>query len=281
MFRATRLAGAATLIAAALSGCGGSDEPATPEAVRNPTIEHIHGVTADADDTVFVATHDGLFAAKPSTTRVQRVGASEQDLMGFALAEPGRFIASGHPDARQDQPPHLGLIESDDGGRTWENVSLLGEADFHVLRTAGSLVYAYDGVQSRLMVSDDGGRTWNSRGAVQPIFDLAIDPRDPRRVVGATERGLYVSRNGGESWRPLDRDRSGSLAWTERHGLILFDSSGAVHRLGDAAWQQVGRLDAPPAAVAASGSALLAGLETGMVMRSDDGGRSWVLRARP
>jgi hypothetical protein len=42
----------------------------------------------------------------------------------------------------QSLPPNLGLIESRDGGETWKNVSLLGQADFHVLESAGRRIIA-------------------------------------------------------------------------------------------------------------------------------------------
>src|SRR3712207_8020737 len=64
---------------------------------------------------------------------------------------------SGHPDARDDLPPLLGLIRSDDGGRAGEPVSLLGEAHFHVLRTAGDRIYGVnsaDGLRSEEHTSE-------------------------------------------------------------------------------------------------------------------------------
>ncbi|WP_348245882.1 WD40/YVTN/BNR-like repeat-containing protein, partial [Salmonella enterica] len=85
-----------------------------------------------------------------------------QDTMGFAVVGPDRFIGSGHPELRDDLPPLLGLISSSDAGRTWEPVSLLGEADFHALDADGARVVGYDASGGRLMRSDDGGRTWTT-----------------------------------------------------------------------------------------------------------------------
>jgi hypothetical protein len=52
--------------------------------------------------------------------------------MGFTVLGSGRFLGSGHPDLREARekglPPLLGLIESQDGGRSWVPISLLGEA---------------------------------------------------------------------------------------------------------------------------------------------------------
>jgi hypothetical protein len=86
---------------------------------------------------------------------------------GPGTLAPDRFLGSGHPDLadarEQGLPPLLGLIESSDGGQTWTPVSLLGEADFHVLRSEGDLVYGFDATNARLLVSEDAGATWNER----------------------------------------------------------------------------------------------------------------------
>jgi len=53
--------------------------------------------------------------------------------MGFTLVRPGLFLGAGHPDLREAKPgvpPLLGLIESSDNGRTWQQLSLLGKGDF-------------------------------------------------------------------------------------------------------------------------------------------------------
>ncbi len=45
------------------------------------------------------------------------------DLMGFTVAGPGRYLASGHPGLHVDLPQPVGLIETTDGGVTWTPVS--------------------------------------------------------------------------------------------------------------------------------------------------------------
>ena len=83
--------------------------------------------------------------------------------MGFSIVAPDRFLGSGHPAPDQTLPPNLGLIESRDGGQTWQSLSLLGDADFHVLQSAGRRVYGFDATHARLMVSSDDGRSWSER----------------------------------------------------------------------------------------------------------------------
>jgi hypothetical protein len=281
--RAAGLRTKALLPLIVLAGCGGgSSEPGpsrgTP-VVSDPGASHVHGVGINpADGSVVVATHTGLFRAAPGALRAERVGTSRQDTMGFTVVGPDRFLGSGHPDPRAGLPPLLGLIGSGDGGRTWRRVSLLGEADFHVLRAAGQRVYGVNAADGALMASADGGRTWTRHAPPGPVLDLAIDPRDRARIVVSGERGLAVSNDGGRSWRPLEAERAGLLAWADE--LVLVDAAGEVNVSDDAgrSFARVGSLGGQPAALAAHEGQLLAALQDGTVYRSADGGRTWELR---
>ena len=282
-----RLCGVLAALALALAACGSSEEPAGDPAAAQPPggdpgAAHIHGLGVNpADGSVMIATHYGLFRAADGDARARRVGDRRQDTMGFTVVGPDRFLGSGHPDLRDDLPPLLGLIRSADGGRTWTPVSLLGDADFHVLRAAGSRVYGVNATDGAFMASADGGRTWKRRATPAGVFDLAVDPADGKRVVAATEGGLFVSPDGGAGWRPLANDRAGLLAWTA-DALVLVDADGAVHRSADggASFEELGRVPGQPAAVAAHERDLLVALHDTTVHRSGDGGRTWELRVR-
>lgn len=269
--------------AVALVACGGSD-PAAPVAPQEEVAAggHIHGLGIDpADGSLFVATHTGLFRAAPDEPRAARVGDTRQDTMGFTVVGPGRFLGSGHPDAQQNLPPLLGLIRSDDAGRSWEPVSLLGEADFHVLRAAGKRIYGLNATDGQLHVSGDGGRTWARRSPPATVIDLVADPADPDRVVASTQDGLHLSRDGGARWRALDGGAPGYLAWTAK-GLFLVDGAGTVHSAQDPGgrWRPVGETGGQPAAFAAHQRDLYAALHSGEVKVSQDGGRTWRPRTR-
>jgi photosystem II stability/assembly factor-like uncharacterized protein len=279
-----------------LAACGGSDAPTLSEdepAEEAPQthgggeagMQHIHGLGVRGD-TLFIATHGGLWMARPGQTKPQRVGESGQDIMGFSVVSNDRFIGSGHPHPSQtDLPPNLGLIESRDGGKTWKNVSLLGEADFHVLESSGPRVYGFDGTQGRLMVSPDGGRSWKQRTLPAGLFSLAIDPTSPDTFVASTELGLVVSANAGRTMRPLQlrEQRAGLLAWPTKNDLYLLDGRGDVQLSSDGGrrWQRVGSIEGQPAAFIADGRDLYAALADGTVKRSTDGGRSWTVSATP
>lgn len=99
-----------------------------------------------------------------------------------------------------------------------------------------------------LLRSSDGGNTWSAAFSPQlqgtGTFDLAVDPTDPLRVWIATDRGLYLSKNGGTSvnrvlpgtfWSVSLHPTSGEVLAAGNTGLQRGDASGnwtAVPLLG-------------------------------------------------
>lgn len=270
-----------------LSGCGGDDERATATpndagglVLSDDVVSHIHGVGINpADDAPVVATHSGLFRAAPGDRRAERLSELRQDTMGFTIIGPDRFLGSGHPAAGSGQPSLLGLIESDDAGRSWRSVSLSGQVDFHVLRAAKRRVYGVNSTDGALLVSGDGGRTWSRSTPPGAVVDLAIDPTNPERVVMSGDAGLARSDDAGRTWERLKDDLVGLLAWTSRE-LVLIDADGQAHSSADGGrrFEAVGSVGDQPAAAAASGAQILVALHDNSVRLSDDGGRRWQLR---
>jgi photosystem II stability/assembly factor-like uncharacterized protein len=281
------------LIALVLAACGGSEGRVFNAAdLPDPGPIHVHALGVDpADGAMLIATHTGLWRLAPNEASAVRVADRYQDTMGFTVAGPGHYFGSGHPDLREarelDLPPHLGFLESRDGGKTWESRALLGEADFHVLRFAGQLVYGYDSSNDRLLMSADRGATWEERvrpgGLAELLLDLVVDPSDTEQVVAASEQGLYASNDSGRSWHQLGRP-SGLLAWPARELLYLVDLRGQVSVSGDVgrSWRGVGQVDGAPAALLATEpDELFVALHDGTIMHSGDGGNVWAVRFRP
>jgi len=264
-------------LVALVAACGGTKETFEPLAPDDPGPIHVHALGVNpADGALFIATHTGLWRLGEGETEPRRVTDRRQDTMGFTVVSADRFLGSGHPDLRDELPPHLGLIESRDAGRSWEQVSLLGEADFHVLRLAEGRVYGFDATNGRLMVSKDGGETWLERQVSAPLIDLVVDPTDPDRLFAATERGLLLSGDGGGTWRAQEGP-PGLLAWPEPGRVYLVDVTGRVFTGAGPAgpWEALGASGGPPAAFLAAGSELYAALHDGPIVRSTDGGASW------
>lgn len=277
-----------------VAGCGADGGPgAKPKrfnasALGDPGPIHVHGLGVNpADGALFIATHTGLFRLGGGERTATRVAGRNQDTMGFTVVGPDRFLGSGHPDLREKLPPFLGLIESDDAGREWKPLSLLGERDFHVLEASGRRVYGFGSDfktrREGLMVSDDRGGTWDERDTPETLLSLAIDPADPDHVVAAGEAGLYTSNDAGRGWRPVGGDPA-LLSWPVGGHLLAIAFDGSVSRSPDGgrSWRSAGDLGGEPAAFEAqSAKESYAALHDGTVMRSADGGRSWSVRSEP
>jgi len=277
---ARRLALALVLLVVA-AGCSDGDRPASP----SPAVAEDPGVGINPrDGALLAATHTGLFAiGDGSATRVtERL----QDTMGFTVVGPDHFLGSGHPDFRDKQltvpnkRPLLGLVESRDAGRSWQPLSLLGEADFHALQVAHGLVYGYDATGERFMVTADR-RRWQVRSTVQ-LAGFAVSPTDPDLVVGTTGRTLLGSTDGGRSWQPLQGPGLLVLDWADEAGLWGITGDGQVWHSRDAAksWQRPGRVGGQPEALLADQGRLYAAVAGLGIVSSTDGGRSWQVRYR-
>ena len=281
------------LVGACGEGESSPDAERTPEAdragpkVEDPGAIHVHGLGVNPKDgALFVATHTGLFRAPEGDDAAERVADRYQDTMGFTVVGPDRFLGSGHPDAREGLPPFLGLIRSNDAGKTWKEVSLMGKVDFHVLEAARGYVYGfgsdYETQRQQLLVSTNGGEGWKKRDTPAPLFSLAISPDEPRHVVAAAEDGLYASTDAAATFEPLDSE-PGLVAWLRSGTIVVLDGEGrAVASEDDGrTFEPRGEIGGEPAALDSAGDELYAALHDGTVKRSTDGGRTWSLRSRP
>lgn len=272
---------AAVVAATALTAC--NEPPPVTIAESDPGPLHVHGLDIDpADGSLYVATHTGLFRAEAGR-EPERVGERRHDLMGFTVAGPGDLVASGHPDLtdptlqRPDAPPLLGLVQSADGGRSWEELSLLGEVDFHALEVAYGQVYGSDATSGRFLVSADR-RTWETR-STPALLDFAVGPDDEDVILGVTEGGTVRSDDGGRTWRPLPSPPLVSVAWVPG-GVIGLAGDGQVFSGGPDAgrWEPVGSAGGQPEALEVEGDVWYAAVAERGVVRSDDGGVTWVVQ---
>lgn len=233
---------------------------------------HIHNLAYDGRQ-LLIGTHEGLWGQTPGATPTQ-VSEDAFDVMGFTPTT-DRWLASGHPGEGMDAPADLGLLQSTDQGRTWTDVSLSGEVDFHRLATSDSVVVGLNAADGRLLRSDDDGATWTDLG-VPALYDLAIDPTNSSIVIGTTEDGPVRSTDSGATFQPIDgAPLLALLAWT---GGTLYgagvDGQVMVSQDGGATWSAVGSLPAQPAALTAAGAAIAA-LVDDNILESLDGGRSF------
>ncbi len=265
----------AVLVYLAVRDSGSTGTSATAGA----ELEHVHGLGVDpSDGTLYAGTHYGLFRL-PEQGKGTRVADRVQDFMGFTVAGPDTFLASGHPGEGQDGPSSLGLIESTDGGETWQPLSLAGEADFHALEYRHDRVYGLNSMTGQFMVSDDK-RNWDTRTSL-PMADFAVSPGDPDVILATTEQGLARSDDGGRTFA-LVRDAPVLLlvSWAEDGTLVGIGPEGAVYvSSGDGdTWNQRAVLEGSPEALAAVSEDEIYAAAGGRVLASTDGGRDFTVR---
>ena len=142
-----------------------------------------------------------------------------------SIQDPHRIAVCGtSPDVMWTQH-HNGIFRTTNGGRQWAHVSSARPSGFgfavaahpHDPDTAWFVPAIKDErrvpVDAKLVVSRtrDGGQTFDvlDRGLPSPSFDLiyrhALDVDDTGSVLamGSTTGGLWISEDGGESWRTL------------------------------------------------------------------------------
>ena len=186
---------------------------ALPALGAEPMLVHVHGLSFSADGkTIFVPGHTGLAVFRNGSW--SEVNGPIHDFAGFSHAEHAMY-ASGHPPDGSGLPNPLGLVKSTDGGRTWQQLALGGEADFHRIAAGyrSGAVYVLSSQPNSAMpmpglhVTRDEGKTWrraSARGLEGEILEIDAHPQEAGTVAVATATGLYLSRDGGGSFRRID-----------------------------------------------------------------------------
>ncbi len=222
---------------------------------------HVHGVAVKpGDGRVYLATHHGLF--RYDDTGPTRVG-PVIDLMGFTLADPDLFYASGHPGEGTDLPNPVGLLESRDAGRTWSPLSRQDQSDFHALTASPSGVVGSDGT---LRASPDG-RHWRDLQIASPPTALAASPGG--RVLAATDAGMLRSSDARQTWAaPPGAPPLKSVPGAADAAAVRATFDGAVHVSTDAGvtWQRRGRTPPPQAITATAADGMRVLVVTGSVV---------------
>ena len=131
--------------------------------------------------------------------------------------------------------PERGIYKTTNGGKSWENIlnvspevgacdlildpsnsRVIYASTWRVIRTPYSLESGGEG--SALWKSTDAGKTWQKLNE-KPGFPLGtigiigvtVSPVNPKRVwaiIEADQGGLFVSENGGMSWKRVSEDRN-------------------------------------------------------------------------
>ncbi len=200
------------------------------------------------------------------------LGTSDAHSLAFDATDPDRLYF-GH---------HGGLLESRDGGRSWQPTPFSGSDAMSVrsgderVQIAGHEVY---------VESIDGGASWQPVANDLPGQDLhafAVDPGDADHAwTFAAGFGLFETTDAGRHWQLRQPGNWGYLT-AYRDGeatvLVAVGQEGLVNsRDGGETWQSLAYPGAPLAgglAAATDGTALYAATSAGL-RRSSDQGATW------
>ncbi|MEW6365475.1 MAG: hypothetical protein AB1714_12685 [Acidobacteriota bacterium] len=107
-----------------------------------------------------------------------------------------------------------GVFRSEDAGETWVRTNPLNPRSFYFsqIRVDPSNDQRVYVLGYAMHVSEDGGKTYREDcfQKVHPdCHALAIDPRDPKRLILGTDGGPYLSYDGGKGWAHLNNMAAG------------------------------------------------------------------------
>ncbi len=186
--------------------------PSSVGAAGPVALTHVHGLSySDDGKRLLIPSHHGL--AVYSDGRWSKAEGAAHDYMGFSATR-GALYSSGHPAPGSGQINPFGLIRSRDGGKTWQNLGLEGESDFHLMASGyeNQAVYVLN-TQPNSRMSQTGihytltdGFQWQraaARGLGPRINSLAVHPTNPAVVAAGTDDGLYLSRDSAGHFEPL------------------------------------------------------------------------------
>lgn len=164
----------------------------------------VHGLSFSADGRQLITpSHHGLAAFADG--RWSKVAGPAHDYMGYSATRDA-VHSSGHPAPGGGLTNPFGLIKSTDGGRSWSQLGLAGESDFHVLATSyrtNAVSVINQGSNARMNQpgihsTRNDGLQWaraGARGLGSAPRSLAVHPDDAAVVAAGTSDGLYLSRD--------------------------------------------------------------------------------------
>ena len=181
-------------------------------------IFNTEGSNNNNDNSIYLATHNGLYNKKQQNSTWVKVGNDKSDLMGFVInpTKEGVMYSSGHP----VNGGNLGFRMSTDSGETWQTISSVTDnpIDFHAVSISpinADILYGSPGGGYALFITKDEGKTWSSITSIpSQIISIAADPLDSNSVYIGTGSGLYYSNDQGKNWKKIESELIGDSVVT-------------------------------------------------------------------
>lgn len=197
-------------------------------------LMHVHGLAYSADGKqLLIPSHHGIAAYADG--QWSKMPGPAHDYMGFSATH-NALYSSGHPAVGSKLVNPFGLIKSTDAGKTWQQLGLEGESDFHTLATSyeTNAVYVLN-YQANTRMPKPGlyttrtdGVMWTqaaANGLKSKVNALAVHPSDASIVAVGAADGLYLSRDAGNNFAPLGGSTQVLAQWFDLDGEHLWVSS--------------------------------------------------------
>jgi photosystem II stability/assembly factor-like uncharacterized protein len=155
------------------------------------SVSHFHQIKV-LQEKILLGTHEGLYELTGSNS-MKKMGTEEFDVMGLAVLG-GKIFAGGHPMPGSKLPAPVGLVSSNDLGKSWKLISLGGKVDFHLLEGANSELYGADSQSGNLMYSTDSGKKWKSIDT-NVFSDIAVSPEMKGMAIALKDSNLMLTYN--------------------------------------------------------------------------------------
>jgi len=235
------------------------------------SVMHIHSAKAIGGK-VFLGTHNGLFEFV-GQNNMKPIGTDTFDTMGLT-SYASTLFASGHPAPGSKLPDPLGLLRSDDLGKSWKQISLQGKVDFHFLQAGKSELYGVDAQSGDLMYSANLGKSWRSIGKNR-FSDIAISNQKVERAYAVEKGKLFLSN---DALKTQSIIKTGfEVAAIESVGKILYAASGKdIYRSQDEgkSWKKLNSFKGVVSDITASDQ-IIAAIVGSEVLISRDKGKSF------
>ena len=205
---------------------------------------------------VFLGTADGhIFGSEDAGahwTLLGRVSTRLDAVITAVIVDPRNSEVIFASSWTQDPAAGGGVFRSGDGGRTWSDTGLAGQAVRALAMAASDPDTMIAGTLDGIYRSRDASKSWErispeNHEELRNLDSLAIDPRDPQIIYAGTFHLPWKTTDGGRNWRPIhegmidDSDVMSLFIDRSTPGRIFASACSGIYRSDNAAgeWRKI------------------------------------------